>query len=297
MQELGATLKAGVSLGQALRLTSLHLKGKQQQQFQQLALQLERGATLHRSFVKLQVLSPWALAILGMAEQSGALQLACTELAITLTEMGDRRRLLQGMVLRLFRMIWCWAMVIFLLLGGTVASMGFWVIAILVTLGLVGLIYGAIHWQPLGDRLRYIPPFKNLFWLQTLINLGYLQLPLECGVSVGAAVTWLKKDFPDPILKKIMQQTEPQVRRGQSLTAALQPHIPLMVLQIIRTGEESGTLPQSFEQIRQYHQQDLRRAIQLLNLQVLVLSVLSFGFFVLLVGAQALTLFTETLPN
>lgn len=296
-REVAATLKAGVGLGQAVRLASLSVKGKRKERFQQVALQLDRGANLQTSLAKLKAFSPWVLSVIGMAEQSGALQLACTELSITLTEMGDRRRLLQDMVLRLLRMVWSWAMVIFLMLGGTITSFWFWVMAILVALGLVGFLYGALHWQPLGDRLHHLPPFKKLFALQTLINLGYLQLPLKCGISVGAALSWLKKDFPDPALKKIMQRTEPQVRRGKALSVAIQPHVPLMVLQMIRTGEEAGTLAQSFEHIRSHHQRDLRRAIQLLNLKVLVLSLLSFGFFVFLVGAQALTLFVETLPS
>ncbi|AFY39329.1 Type II secretion system F domain protein [[Leptolyngbya] sp. PCC 7376] len=297
-RELAATLKAGVGLGQAVRLSSLSAKGKRREQWQRIALKLDRGASLHSSLRSMtKEFSPWAIAVVGMAEKSGALAIACEDLAETLLEMSARRRLIRGMVLRLFRMLWSWAMVIFLLLGGVVTGIQFWFVATFVALGLVGFIYAAIHWQPLGDRLRSLPPFKNLYALQTLIHLGYLQLPLDCGVSLGTALTWLKRDFPDPGLKQILQRVEPQVRRGKPLSELIHPHVSLMVAQMIRTGEEAGTLPQSFKQIRQYHQRDLRRSIQLLNLQVLFISLMSFGFFVFLVGAQILNLLVNTAPT
>ena len=297
-RELAATLKTGVGLGQAVRLSTLSTKGKRREQWQRIVLKLERGANLQATLGAVaNEFSPWVVAVVGMAERSGALAIACEDLSETLAEMAARQRLIRGMVLRLFRMVWSWAMVLVLLSGVVVTTATFWFLATAIALGLVGFIYGALHWQPLGDRLRLIPPFKGLFARQTLIHLGYLQLPLDCGVSLGEALAWLKKDFPDPWLRAILRKAEPKVRHGKTLSEVMQSSLSPMVLQMIRTGEESGTLSQSFEQVRQYHQRDLRRAIQLLNLQVMFVSLVSFGFFVFLVGNQVIPLMLETLPN
>lgn len=291
-------LKAGVGIGQAVGLASMKTKGKGQLRWQQVGFQLERGASLAAAFKSLgQEFSPWVMAVVGLAEKSGALAIACEDLAKTLTEIVARRRLIRGMVLRLFRMVWSWTMVFFLLLGGVVTSLSFWLVATGVALVLVGFIYGAIHWPPLGDRLRYVPPFKRLFAFQTMINLSYLQLPLDCGISLGSALDWLKRDFPDPVINQMMRRVEPQVRRGKELSDTVQPYCSPMVVQMIRTGEAAGTLSKSFEQIRYYYQRDLRRAIQVLNLQVMLISLVSFGLFVFFAGSQMLDLLVLNLPN
>lgn len=297
-QELAATLKAGVSVSQAVRLAGVNIRGKRQLHWQNIVFQLERGASLAASLNALgNVFSPWAVAVIGLAEKSGAVAIAAADLATTLTEMMTRRRLIRGMVLRLFRMLWSWIMVIFLLLGGVVTSWNFWLVGTLVALGLLALIYAAIHWRPLGDRLRYIPPFKRLFAFQAMINLSYLQLPLDCGMTLGSALDWMKQDFPDPVINQIMRHVEPQVRRGKALSHTIRPYSSAMVVQMIRTGEEAGTLSKSFEQIRYYYQQDLRRAVHFLNLQVMLISLISFGLFVFFAGAQMLELLVQNLPN
>ena len=297
-QELAATLKAGVGVSQAVRLASANIRGKRQAHWQNIAFQLDRGASLESAFKSLgEEFSPWAIAVIGLAEKSGAVAIACEDIAKTLTEMMARRRLIRGMVLRLFRMVWSWAMVIFLLLGGVVTSVNFWLIATATALVLIGVIYAATHWPPLGDRLRYLPPFKRLFAFQTMIHLSYLQLPLDCGISLSSALDWLKQDFPDPVINQMMRRVEPQVRRGKELSDTIRPYCSAMVVQMIRTGEEAGTLSKSFEQIRYYYQQDLRRAIQLLNLQVMFISLASFGLFVFFVGAQVLDLLVQNLQN
>ncbi len=112
-QELAATLKAGVGVSQAVRLASANIRGKRQAHWQNIAFQLDRGASLESAFKSLgEEFSPWAIAVIGLAEKSGAVAIACEDIAKTLTEMMARRRLIRGMVLRLFRMVWSWAMVI-----------------------------------------------------------------------------------------------------------------------------------------------------------------------------------------
>lgn len=297
-RQLGATVKSGIGLGQGIRLTIASLPRRDRPTWEGVTLNLERGMALREALrpVRSQF-SGWAIAVLVMADQSGAIAAVCPELAETMVEMAERRRLFRGFALRLLRMIWSWLMVIFLVTGGNVASQQFWVVGLLIALGLASFTYLGIHWQPLGDRLRFLPPFKQLFALQTLVHLGYLQLPLDCGISVGAAVEWMRREFPDPALQTILQKVEPKIRRGISLHEAMQPHFSLIVLQIIRTGEEAGTLPLSFEQIRQYYQRELRRKIQILNLQIMFISLVSFAFFVLLVGAQVLNTILGNLPS
>ncbi|NJN72618.1 MAG: Type II secretory pathway [Limnothrix sp. RL_2_0] len=297
-RQLGATVKSGISLGQGIRLSMGSLSRRDRPVWEGIALNLERGMGLREALQPVRSqFSTWAIAVLVMADQSGAIAIVCPELAEMMVEMAERRRLFQGLVLRLLRMIWSWTMVVFLLTGGAVASVHFWVVGFAVALGLTLFTYLAITWQPMGDRLRFVPPFKQLFKIQTLVHLGHLQLPLDCGISVGAAVEWMRRDFPDPALEQILHKVEPKIRRGISLHEAMHPYFSLMVLQIIHTGEEAGSLALSFGQIRQYYQRELRRKIQLLNLQIMFVSLISFAFFVMLVGAQVLNTTLENLPN
>lgn len=288
-RQLGAALQSGVGLGQAVRMAAGNMPRRERELWQGVMLNLERGMNLRDGLQPVRSkFSGWAIAVLELAETSGALVQVCRELSASLVEMGDRRRLLQGMVLRTGGMVWSLVMIIYLLLGGGVAQGSFWVTGLVTAIAIVAFTYLAITWQPLQNICRKVPPLRHLFNTQTLINLGYLQLPLDAGLSLAAALEWLHHQFPDPALKPILQRVEPQIQRGTSLTTAIQPYFSLMVIQMIRTGEEAGTLSLSFAQIRQYYQRDFSRQISILKLQILFFSLLSFGFFVALLGADVI---------
>ncbi|MEB3225730.1 MAG: type II secretion system F family protein [Synechococcus sp.] len=285
-RQLGATLKTGMGLGQAVALAMGEIPRRQRETWQGVILQLERGRSLQDSLgaVRSQF-SGWAIALLGIAETSGALVTVCSDISDTLVEMAQRRRLIRGMLMRTGVMVWSWVMVAYLLLGGEILGDSFATTALLVAIALM-LFFGlALNWQPLRLALRRVPPVRGIVQLQTLIHLGYLQLPLDCGLPLTAAIAWLGQGFLDPDLQRICQRIEPQVRRGTDLTTAMAPYFSPMILQIIRSGETAGTLPLSFSQIRQYHQRELTRYFTVLRVQILLLSLLSFGVFVAVLGA------------
>ncbi|ANV88410.1 type II secretion system F family protein [Picosynechococcus sp. PCC 7117] len=288
-RQLGSTLKAGMGLGQAVALAMGEIPRRQREPWQGVILQLERGHSLRESWLPVRSqFSAWAIALLEMAETSGALVTVCRDVSDTLVEMAERRRLIRGMLLRGLVMVWSWVMVIYLLLGGSLLAGDFGTTALVTAIALMVFLYGAITWEPLRLGLRRVPPLRNITRLQMLIHLGYLQLPLDCGLPLTAAIAWLAEGFPDPDLQTICRRIEPQVRRGTDLTTAIAPYFSPMVRQIIRSGETAGTLPLSFSQIRQYYQRELFRRFTLLRVQILLLSLLSFGVFVALLGADVI---------
>lgn len=288
-RQLGAALQSGVGLGQAVRMAAQAQPRRQREQWQGVILNLERGQSLPEAFQSVRgQFAGWAIAVVEIAAMSGALAQVCREVADSLVEMGERQRLWRGMVFRSLGLIWSLVMVVYMLLGGAVTQGSFWWTGLLTAIALGGCLLMVVSWQPLQQGCRRLPPLKSLFHLQSLIYLGYLQLPLDCGLSVGAAVHWWRSQFPDLELQRIFSKVEPQIRRGTSLTQAITPYFPAIVVQMIKTGETSGTLPQSFAQIRQYYQRELSRKIAILRVQILLLSLLSFGLFVALLGADVI---------
>lgn len=288
-RQLAAVLKSGIPLAQGVGLSIHKLKRTQQQAWQKVCLSLARGQSLQTSMrpVAYQFF-PWAIAVLSIAEECGSLEATCRELADRLDEIGDRRRLMKGMIIRFWILVWATGMVLYLILGGKAMTFGFWLMGVTIALGIVLLTFVALSWTPFQEGIRRMPPLKLLFDLQTLIHLGYLQLPLDCSLSILAAVEWLQSQFPDRQLQQKMQRITPKIRQGTSLTEAMQPHFPLLVMQLVQTGETAGTLPLSFDHIRQYYQREFNRQFMILRLQVLLLSMLICSLFVLLMGIQVL---------
>ncbi|MBV5260041.1 Type II secretory pathway [Synechococcus moorigangaii CMS01] len=285
-RQLGATLKTGMGVGQAVALATGEIPRSQRAAWQGVIWQLERGHSLQESLgtVRSQF-AAWVIALVALAETSGALVPMCRDLSETLGEMAERRRLIRGMLLRTLVMVWSWVMVVYLLLGGEILGGSLATAGLLVAIALLLFLGLALGWEPLRLALRRVPPLRRICQLQTLIHLGYLQLPLDCGLPITAAIAWLGEGFPDPDLQPICRRIEPQVRRGVDLTTAIAPYFSPMVLQIIHSGETAGTLPLSFSQIRQYYQRELSRRFALLRVQILLLSLLSCGVFVAVLGA------------
>ncbi|WP_024545100.1 type II secretion system F family protein [Picosynechococcus sp. NKBG15041c] len=285
-RQLGATLKSGMGLGHAVGLSIGEIPRRERAAWQGVMRRLERGYSLRDSWQGVQSqFSGWAIALMEIAETSGALVIVCGDIAETLGEMAARRRLIRGMILRTFLMFWSWGMVFKLIWGGGNFTKDLAMTGLGLAIALLIFFALAFTWQPLRRGLRHLPPLRGITQLQTLIHLGYLQLPLDCGLPLTAAIAWLGQGFPDLDLQRICQRVEPQIRQGTDLTTAIAPYFSPMVLQIIRSGETAGTLPLSFSQIRQYHERELSRRFTLLRVQILLLSLLSFGLFVAILGA------------
>jgi type II secretory pathway component PulF len=298
-RQLGAVSQAGIGLGQGIRLSSRDIAGRKRADWERVSLGLDRGLSLQEALKPVQTeFSPLAIAMLQIAEESGAIALVCQNLGDVLEEMGDHDRLVRGMIFRLWGMFWGLGMVLYLLLGGTFLSGAFLLVSIIWLLILVSCTYGISKIPAIQAVCRQvIPPLRHLAALQTQINLIYIQLPLDCGISTSVAVDWMRTKFPDPQLKPIFQKIAPKIRHGMSLSQSLDKKLSPMVVQMMRTGEEVGTLSTSFEQIRAYAQQDFRRKLALLSLQVKIISLLSFGCLVLVAAAQSMGNNLQNLPG
>ena len=87
------------------------------------------------------------------------------------------------------------------------------------------------------------------------------------------------------------------VRNGASLSTSLTGKLPAVAMQIIRTGEESGTLDNALQHIADYYESELETRLRLLQNSMQLISLLMFGGLVAVVGIRSLTLIFNILPE
>ena len=97
--------------------------------------------------------------------------------------------------------------------------------------------------------------------------LDHLRVMLRAGIPIGRALENLGADVAQPKLAAILRDLRATVERGVSLTDALAAHpelLPPVAVELIRSGEQSGTLEKTLAevtmQLRKDH--DLRSRVQ-----------------------------------
>lgn len=122
-----------------------------------------------------------------------------------------------------------------------------------------GQLYGA-------ELLRYLPGLRGLVAARSQLRLAELALPLGCGLPLSQSLALVQPRIPDPGLAAAVGRAAQLARRGQPLSQSLQGQVPPMTLQLIRTGEASGTLESMLNQVGEYYAIQLARQQQQLTL-------------------------------
>jgi type II secretory pathway component PulF len=259
----------------------------------QMGQQLEAGQTLAATLrCRQSPFTPWEIALLHLGETSGALVEVGSRLADQAVVQRRRARLYGSVMASLG------IGTLVLLLAFAVLVGAGWILRPAVLLPLAGLLalvligkdflwlegLGGLEFSLLGS----LPGFRGVREARSQTHLAELALPLRCGLPMDRALELVRPRLQDPLLAAAIGAAAQQVRRGRSLSQSLQGKVPPTTLQMIRTGEETGTLDTLLDKLGEYYEGELERQLRSMEGILRPLILLALGAVVLMLGLQTL---------
>ncbi len=102
-------------------------------------------------------------------------------------------------------------------------------------------------WSERILRLPGVGKFLAKIYVAQILSL--LAVQLKNGVPMVSALNLIARATPNLLLRQRLDDIQNEVRRGKSLSSAMQrfPHIPLLAMRFLAIGEETGKLEQMAE--------------------------------------------------
>lgn len=117
---------------------------------------------------------------------------------------------------------------------------------------------------PLKERARINIDINEPLWVEdkTLsITAGQFAIMLRAGMPMTRVVELIANQSSDRLMKRILTACAADVSAGYSLARSLEKNgkkIPAVFIESVRAGEESGTLEESFENLKSYYEKSHR---------------------------------------
>ncbi|MEQ9367490.1 MAG: type II secretion system F family protein [Coleofasciculus chthonoplastes F3-SA18-01] len=301
--QLAKLLNSGISLQQSLTLVGNDLNPAVKRYLQKVSLAVGSGQDFATALTcERRYFNRWTISLIRLAEYSGSLPQTCQMLAED-AEVQARQERLYGSVKRsAIAIIWGFLVLTAAIfnpnatgiikpefwLRGLAIALLLWVMIILVSR------FSSPFWLQLVRRL---PIFGKIVQARSLLYLAKLRLPLSCGVSILTALDLLRDHIPDTIMKGKLSWARRRVRMGQPLSQSLQGKLPPTALQMISTGEESGTLDRTLETLAQHYDSELEQRLRSLQVSLRVLSLVVMGSLVAVVGVRGISVLMDSFPE
>jgi len=116
--------------------------------------------------------------------------------------------------------------------------------------------------QVVGLHLLIIGPLlRRLAIARFFANLGILY---RSGAGIVSSLETAAESCGNLVIKNSILSVVPEIRRGETLTSALSkvPHLPLVAIDMVSAGEESGKLEEMFAKLAQNYQAESNATIQ-----------------------------------
>ncbi len=125
------------------------------------------------------------------------------------------------------------------------------------------------HGRYLWDKITMtIPVFGPLIWKSVLTRfLQTLSILLRSGISVLEAFRLAGKASDHKVLEKCVYKCMDDIRDGKPISSAMSETkiFPDIVLRMVSSGEEAGTLPDMLEKITNYFEQQVQATVDALS--------------------------------
>ncbi len=299
--QFATLLKAGIPLQQSLGMAGKGCSQKLQRSLRETTVRIETGSDLASALDK-QFFNPWMISLLRSAEYSGALAETCERLATNLEIQKNRRRLYRSVntsiVLVLFSGL---ALLIALLQGSTgfLLQPWFWLVGLLLIAGFVFLT-GLAGSQSLGQEvlraLSPIPVVNKILQARSLLYFAELELPLRCGIPILQALELVHNHIPDRVMAQHLRNASRHIQAGQTLSQSMQGKLSPLAMQMLRTGEETGSLEAMLSKLAHYYENELETTLNQLQGILRPIGIVAAGILVLLIGIQSFTFLKTLLP-
>ena len=166
-----------------------------------------------------------------------------------------------------------------------------WLLLLLLAIGWLacridyGTVAGRLRWHRLFLRLPLVGALVVKIEVARFSRtLGTL---VGSGVELLAALAIVKDTLQNRVLSEAVADVSEDARQGQGLSGPLAAtgRFPVMAIQLIRVGEESGELEAMLTKIAEIYDDEVRRAVE--RMLRLLVPVLTIGLGVLIAGIVA----------
>ena len=115
------------------------------------------------------------------------------------------------------------------------------------------------------DRLKLQIPIVGTIITKTVISrlARTLSVLVHSGMPIVQALNIVRRAADNRVFEKSLVKTKQNVEEGQSLAEALQNAkvFPELMLQMVSTGEQSGTLDMMFDKVAQFYDKQVKSAV------------------------------------
>jgi len=292
-QRLAALLGSGFSLAHALRLAAPDLRGATGDRLAQLAAQIDAGQDFPTALSQQKhYFGAWTVNLLSVGAASGSLVEVCEDLARTADRQKRHRRLYRSISFSLGAIGLSCAT-----LGIALSGLGtsFWIN--LVFLGILLLIaYQSRNFLSNSSLTAWLltqPVIGPILEARMVLKITELAVPLRCGLSPLAALELLRYQPIDGYLDQTLKKATKVVKQGKPLSVGFQNRLPSTALNMIRTGEEAGSLDDLLVKLAEYYESELDRQLHQLQGIMKPLGILAMGVIVLVLGISLIGQLTD----
>jgi type IV pilus assembly protein PilC len=142
------------------------------------------------------------------------------------------------------------------------------------------------------DKIRFkVPIFGPLYRKINIYFFSqYFKILIESGVGIISSINIVKEVVDSINIRESIEKVDKFVRGGNPLSVSLKnsTFFPLNVINIIRIGEETGSLEKSFEDIMKFYGKEIETILNNLTNILEPVIIIILGFFV---GTIALSLY------
>jgi len=299
-QQLAMLIEAGIPIVQALQLLQEHVTSKRLRSvLGEIAMDVRQGSFISEAILKHEgVFPPLYGRLIEVGERTGNLEMVLRQLAIYLEKEEQLSRKIKGAVTYpAFVLVLAIGVVLLLMfvalppLMDLFASFGaelplptriLMAITGFVTsnvIGLLGGIGGAIvvgvlfirteagHW--FLDRLMLRIPLISQITIQGAVARMARSMSslLKAGIPIPEILRMVIRTQSNRVIKAGLQRVEQELLQGHGLSEPLatEPLFPRMLVQIVRVGEETGSLEGNMETLAAFYEDEVDRVVKALT--------------------------------
>jgi type IV pilus assembly protein PilC len=134
------------------------------------------------------------------------------------------------------------------------------------------------------DKTKLVVPLikKLCNCLYITRSLGAMGILTNAGVPILDTLVITAEVSGNVHYKKMWYQVHDSVKQGKRIAQSFsaKPLLPVSVIQMIRSGEDSGTLGQVLEEVSQFYQRELKTTIKIVTSMIEPLMIIAMGFLV-----------------
>lgn len=167
-----------------------------------------------------------------------------------------------------------------------------WAVALVIIAAVSGTIYyirteaGRREWEIILLKIPVIGNLaRNIYITRFSDNLSAL---LNSGIPVVHALTIVSDVIGNEVFRNIISKAAEEVKSGNVMSAAFlrYPEMPTIVVQMIRIGEESGTISQVLKSVGKFYNQEVEATTKNLTtlIEPILIVALGIGVGILVVG-------------